>query len=117
MNKFLDIKKNQEFEKLDEEKYDKIDKVQDEDIIIKLMKETETRIRGILELKKEDTLNFPIYDYMTKETEIKIEEIRKEIEDKKQNIRNKYREIEALCENASWEERMKIYRMYNLIEE
>ena len=117
MNNFLELKRSQEFEKLDEEKYNKIGKVQDEDIIIKIMKETETRVRGILELKEGDVLNFPIYDYMTKETEIKIKEIIKEIEDKKQDIRNKYREIEALCENASWEERMKIYKMYNLIEE
>lgn len=115
MEDFLKIKKEQELRKLEEDKNDKIKEIKEMDPIVKIMKEAEKNIMAI----EEDRIgsSFPIYNYYTKETSKKIDEIRKKYAEKEDKIVGKYQEIKALCDGASWEERMKIYKIYGIVED
>ena len=112
---FLKIKREQELGKLEKDKYDKIKEIKETDPIVKIMKEAQKSIMAI----EEDRIgsSFPVYNYYTKETSKKIDEIYKKHSEKEDKIICKYQEIEALCDGASWEERMKIYKIYGIVED
>lgn len=112
---FLKIKKEQEFRKLEKDKYVKIREIQETDPIVKIMKEAQKNIMAI----EENCIgySFPTYNYYTKETSKKIDEIHKKYSEKEDKIVAKYQEIAALCNGASWEERMKIYKIYGIVED
>lgn len=117
MEEFLKIKKRKELDELNIKAQEMSKSINDADPVVELMKQTEIQVRQLLNVQEDENIHFPIYDYLTKESKLKLEKENKVFEKEKENIEAKYKEIDALCNEANWEEKMKIYKMYGLIED
>jgi hypothetical protein len=115
-NEFLKIKRDQELDKIDKEyQLEKKEILKRDPIQIKIHKLQE-EINSIYEEEKSIyTADLSGLWHRTKETDEKIQELKRKQEDKEDKIIAKYKEIEALVADIPAKDRIEIYKMYNIM--
>lgn len=116
MNEFLKIKKDQELERNDKEYQLKKEVILKDDKIQKILKDAENEINDIYKAEGQlHRISLRIDYHITEENRKKIEELKKENNEKEDKIIAKYKEIEALVDDIPAKDRIEIYKMYNIM--
>lgn len=117
VNKFLEIKKGQEIDWINEKYNDARQEIIKNDKIQRIISDLEQSIKDIYVEENRETEFVPIiYNKYTKETIDKVEELAN-IRDKEiKTIKMKYAEVAALVEDMPATDRIEIYKKYEILD-
>ena len=116
MNKFLEIKEGQEINKINDKYFEERKSIIKNDKIYKILLKAEQEINEIY--KEEDApsrINISYLDYVTLESDNRIDKLKQEKDKKIEEVRKKYAEVAALVEDIPAKDRIEIYKEYGIM--